>query len=248
MGDRTPRGTESRPTAGVESAGEQSASEDATAPAPMWDRQSAYSKRVIQLTMPSLWIALALILSLCVVVWVVSWKMSAAAKDREWQDSVGGGDKLVQPGLAAGASQPTVREPVANQQSVVEQPTEQPVPPPSTPPPSAEQAPGDPRQPGVNYLALATLPRNDARQAVAFLAEHGVEAIAVPVDPSSSGANNGGRYRVYSLLGIASKDYSRKRAERERHEAEIRRLGRLWQDQYHGSSDFSRTQWEKYTP
>lgn len=101
----------------------------------------------------------------------------------------------------------------------------------------------DPRLPGHNYLALANLPEDQARGAIEFFARQGIELVAVPL----AGRNNPREYRLYSLaLAVPSAEYSRSRPQREAHQAQIARLGAIWQRQYRGGSDFSRTVWERY--
>lgn len=106
----------------------------------------------------------------------------------------------------------------------------------------------DPRQEGFNYLELATLNLAQAEDAVAFLAGEGVEAIGVPeVDSRGGGANNPVRYRLVSIeVAIPSEQFRVMRAQRLDHEGLIQRLGRVWQKDHKGASDFGSPLWKRY--
>lgn len=104
----------------------------------------------------------------------------------------------------------------------------------------------DPRQPGSNYLELATLTRDQAESAIQFLASRGVPAIGVPVDSGPGGANNPARYRLVSMkLGIPGEQFRDSAARRRAHEDEIRRLGVEWQTDG-GASNFAKPQWTRF--
>jgi hypothetical protein len=107
---------------------------------------------------------------------------------------------------------------------------------------------GDPREAELNYLNLATLPKADSESAIAFLASNGVEAFAVPVDPTDSGAKNPApsKYRLWVLPGITTEDYRQRKTVRTRLEAEVSRLGQIWRKEHRGTSDFSQPLWEKF--
>ncbi len=116
----------------------------------------------------------------------------------------------------------------------------------------------DPRQPGFNYLALATLPREEAFRAVRFLSENGMDAMAAPVDRGSATGNNPSRdpgsvrgvpYQVIVLRGFPGGDqFGQFASDRQRLEAEAARLGSVWQREHRGASNFSRPGWQKYQP
>jgi len=108
---------------------------------------------------------------------------------------------------------------------------------------------GDPREASLNYLALATLDGDAALAAVTFLSENGLESFAVPVDSAPSRANNPDpavTYRLFAFPGVSSEEYKRRATKVTNLEAEVARLGAVWQKQHRGVSNFSRTQWEKY--
>ena len=101
----------------------------------------------------------------------------------------------------------------------------------------------DPRQPGANYLVLATLTEGQATEAIQFLAANGLEAIGVPVGGSSS------RYRVVSLaLAVPSGQYRASAGSRREHERQAAALGARWLKDHQGASDFSQPQWALYQP
>lgn len=104
----------------------------------------------------------------------------------------------------------------------------------------------DPRQPGSNYLELASLTRDQAESAIQFLGSRGVPAIGVPVDSGSGGANNPARYRLISMkLGIPSEQFRDSGGRRRAHEDEVRRLGVEWQTDG-GASNFAKPQWTRF--
>lgn len=110
----------------------------------------------------------------------------------------------------------------------------------------------DPREEGTNYLELATLPRDEASSAIEYMNSHGVPVIGIPrLDSRRSDANNPSRYTLYSLGVAAPGDQFRTMTrERDDHQRLIARLGKQWQQEFRGGSDFavSKTQWVKYTP
>jgi hypothetical protein len=105
----------------------------------------------------------------------------------------------------------------------------------------------DPRQPRTNYLALSELDASEARRAIEYFASRGVRLVGIPVAPGSDAAANRGRFRLYSLgLAVPSAEYSAMRAGREQHQAEVARLGSVWQREHGGTSNFSQTYWERF--
>jgi len=108
----------------------------------------------------------------------------------------------------------------------------------------------DPRTVGMNYLALATLPTEQATDAINFMSLNGVTVIGVPVlDSRGNSANNPSRYSLYSLgLAIPGNRWSAMSNQRLEHQQMIATLGARWQLERRGGSDFSRTNWEKFDP
>lgn len=108
----------------------------------------------------------------------------------------------------------------------------------------------DPRTAGMNYLVLATLPMDQAADAIGFMNSNGLSIIGVPqLDSRRSGANNPSRYTLYSLgLAIPGNQWSSMSNQRLEHQQMIANLGAKWQRERRGGSDFSQTNWEKYEP
>jgi hypothetical protein len=109
----------------------------------------------------------------------------------------------------------------------------------------------DPRTPGLNYLVLATLDETEAVRAIRFLADAGLNCLGVPargpVDRGREGGNTPS-YRLVVLAGITGQDFREARPVRTRLEADVRRLGQVWQREHRGSSNFGKPAWEKFTP
>jgi cell division septation protein DedD len=123
--------------------------------------------------------------------------------------------------------------------------------PPSAPTPAGNTGvlTGDPRQKGFNYLVLGTFRRSDATRAVEFLASNAVQAFAVAVESGGSAANNTGperMYTVYALPGISTDEYRRGVTKKTNLEAQVARIGAVWQKEHKGVSNFSKTMWDKY--
>lgn len=181
-----------------------------------------------------------------------------------------GKDEMVQflpdqPVVSPQGNQPTTsQQPINTPNDSTNQPINRPEPstqgtPESTPAPaqsaSAIMTPNgfrqdDPRTVGMNYLALATLPTEQATDAINFMSLNGVTVIGVPVlDSRGNSANNPSRYSLYSLgLAIPGNRWSAMSNQRLEHQQMIATLGARWQLERRGGSDFSRTNWEKFDP
>lgn len=181
-----------------------------------------------------------------------------------------GKDEMVQflpdqPVVSPQGNQPTTsQQPISTPNDSTNQPINRPEPstqgtPESTPAPaqsaSAIMTPNgfrqdDPRTVGMNYLALATLPTEQATDAINFMSLNGVTVIGVPVlDSRGNSANNPSRYSLYSLgLAIPGNRWSAMSNQRLEHQQMIATLGARWQLERRGGSDFSRTNWEKFDP
>ena len=121
-----------------------------------------------------------------------------------------------------------------------EQAGEPDVPPPPGRTASASSA-GDPRQPGLNYFRLLAIPasaRSDGERAVAFLADHGIDAALIPV-------NNGRFLKLIVLEGFES---PRTNARAQRLKDRLRALGREWKAEHRGGTDWQDLLAEKYKP
>lgn len=107
----------------------------------------------------------------------------------------------------------------------------------------------DPRQPGLNYLELCTLTYRDGLTAVEFLGKNGLRAGLVPaqkaVDPAKAAANNG-PHVVFILDGIPSDRFRASEKERAALIKRVEDIGRRFQREQRGASDFSRPAWRLF--
>ncbi len=110
----------------------------------------------------------------------------------------------------------------------------------------------DPRQPGTNYLHVDTLVWKDAERAVAFLTKGGIPAGAAPsvkgrrsVDPKEARDKNL-PHVIFVLEGIPSGQYKASEARRNELVERVRRLGKRWQTEEKGPSDFASPYWAKF--
>jgi hypothetical protein len=104
----------------------------------------------------------------------------------------------------------------------------------------------DSRKAGFNYLEVVEMTWRDAEPAVRFLQAHGVRATAFPtergVDPAKLLPNN--RVRVYVDQPFGSGEAFRaSQVERNALVADVRRLGKRWQTEHRGASDFQEPFW-----
>ncbi len=106
----------------------------------------------------------------------------------------------------------------------------------------------DPRESATNYLKIASgVSEEEARGAIAFLAEHGIEAMGRLVDEGTSDANNPARYDLFCLTPVPSHRYGELRALREELQQKVARLGQQWRRAPHrGTVDFARSIWVRY--
>jgi hypothetical protein len=98
----------------------------------------------------------------------------------------------------------------------------------------------DPREGGLNYFRLTSIPASaqEVGKIIDFLKGHGVDAAAIPI-------NNGRSVKIVALRGFAnplSDPDARAYAE------QLKKLGRRWKSQEHGSSDWKDLYPEKYRP
>jgi hypothetical protein len=104
----------------------------------------------------------------------------------------------------------------------------------------AAGSPADPREPGLNYFRLVTLPASAATEghrAVSFLQAQGIDAVLLP-------DNNGRAVKLMALPGFAKPGSP----EGKKFEERLKSLGRSWKAQHRGSSDWSDLLAEKYKP
>jgi hypothetical protein len=124
--------------------------------------------------------------------------------------------------------------------------------------PASKTAPGDltgsiaraadPRQSGMNYLLLATLPRDDAEEVTSFVNSNGLTAFVVPVDPGARRPNNPADTWVFAAQGLTPAEYKARVPARQQTEDTARQLGARWKKEHRSSTDFSDCYWIKYQP
>lgn len=110
----------------------------------------------------------------------------------------------------------------------------------------------DPREAGKNYLILAErLSRNEAGEAVFFLAANGVQAFAVPLDKTGAQAKNPSRdfYVLYAGPGV-TKEFlpSLDGSNPTDLQRSVARLGSAYRKEMKGETDFNGAYYELYRP
>lgn len=186
----------------------------------------------LRLPASTMLIVLAVLIAVVAVTWTIAFRMGA---QNEAAKMVGQ--------FPAAPGTPAVSGP---------EPRENPTPPAPAPlprpqPPEQKTAPGgfepgqDQRIPGHNYLYLGTLMERDAAAGTAFLTQNGVPAFYV-VDRAKAGGNNR-PCRMYAAMGVPSDRYSAMQRERDELVRKVEELGRRWQREHRGASDFRQPQW-----
>lgn len=225
---------------------------------------------VVSLPLNSLYLSIAAVIGLAIVIWAAAYWFGGRAKEKELAPYISAG---VQPG---GGTQ--TQAPQANTTPTNPTANPQPIPPPrlsgsltsqdatksNTNPPtlsaptftgpgtiitSKGMAERDPREAGLNYLAIVRLPRTDAEKVVAFLAANGLEAIGVPVAQVEKGgkaANNLPLYQVTALQGITGEQYRKEDPIKVKIDQEVQRLGVIWKRDHRGTTNFMQSGWVKY--
>ncbi len=117
---------------------------------------------------------------------------------------------------------------------------------PTPPPPAATGS--EPRIAGMNYYLLASgLDRDGAEKMAEFLSKNGLPSAAA-VDKPSGGSNNRGSYLVYVTKGLTPEEY--KQGDRYAPRAEVMgraaTLGKIWQKDHKGQTDFGQAYWQKF--
>lgn len=212
-------------------------------------------QRTFTVNLGGVLLAVAGVVGLMFIIWSLAWRRGYTYADAKAVRELGN------PAVQDPLKQPAIRvnpDLLGRDQGRAEaaKPASKPAPAPSaggsagagtqpTPP-----APGtDPRQAGVNYLTLASqLDKETATAAAAFLTQNGCPAFAIAVDRSGRAVKNGSQFAVYAARGFAGDEFRAKKAEREALEEQVRRLGKVWQKEHRGGTDFSQTFWQKHAP
>jgi hypothetical protein len=209
------------------------------------ERGPAGLDRRFTIPVSTLFMALGGAIAAVVLVWVVGYRLG-------WE---GGEGKAIRDLRGSGVP-PAVKDPLNDPIPVNPAILGSPSPPPASgnprtdPPrqPPKSQTSADPRQPGLNYLRLALLGRQDAQRAVDFLAANGLPAFFVPVDPPGGTGKNPTQFIVYAAHGVTRDELKgRVQAVREVDDA-ARLLGARWKKEQRSSTDFADRYWDKYLP
>ena len=124
----------------------------------------------------------------------------------------------------------------------------------TAPVPEPEPAPepaADPRKPGNNYLHIVTLEAKEADRAVAYLAKNGVPAGVSPnkklgkIDLAEARAKNL-PLLVFALDPVPSDQYSALQRKRTDLIEKVRTVGKKWQREEKGPSDFGEPLWVRF--
>lgn len=192
--------------------------------------ESPASDGALRLPASTMLILLAVLIGVVAVAWAIAYRMGVqaeAAKKGEQFPAAPGAGLVTGPESGNPPLQP---------------PPPQPKPQPPAPQPQTGADPTqDPRIPGYNYLYLGTLIERDAAAGVAFLTQNGVPAFYV-VDRAKAGGNNR-PCRVYAAQGIPSDRYREMQRERDELVRRVEEIGRRWQREQKGASDFRQPYW-----
>jgi hypothetical protein len=194
----------------------------------------------------------AAVVVLFIVVWAFAYKMGERQGQRSVLSHTDPEDAAVITGNAP-AQIPNTQLPPAPASSASSQ-SPATAPPKATPAPAGAMPPvvqADPRLPGNNYLELCPLTWKDAEPAVRFLQSHGIRATAIP--RSAGGAGGGGvdlakpqpnnPFLIIVDQPIPSGHFKASKAQADALMAEVRRLGKKWQTEHRGASDFADPMW-----
>jgi len=185
-------------------------------------------------------IGLGILIVVIAVVWAVAFQMGEKNRDRELGNLGGWKQPEGETGAAQPSGVPQAKTPIA------------PAPKPEgsgnaarsnpTPPPAAPEPGTDPRVPGFNYLYLGSLTLKDANAAVDFLKRNGIQAFHVFDRQKPSGNNP--PCRIYASQGFAGGALFREtQKERDELVRRVEELGKKWQREEKGPSDFRQPLW-----
>jgi hypothetical protein len=199
-----------------------------------WNKPGALLdfQRSVTVPMSAILLTIGVVIALLVIVWATAWTLGgtkgeqAATRDLKREDIPVNQGLLVTP--------PKAPEP----KTLVRENKPQPV--------SPVPAGGDPRVAGMNYYLLASgLDKDGARAIAEYLTQNGLPAAAA-VDTGASGPNNRGSFVVFAAKGITPEDYKNRAAVRTEIESAVSRLGKLWQKDRKGQTDFTGAYWKKF--
>lgn len=202
-------------------------------------------KRPVTVTMFSVWLAVAGVIVVGLVLWMAAYKLGFNKGEGKAIKDLGG---TISPNGGA-ITEPLRNEPIpVNPRLITKSP-----PAPKPPEGGGENKPAAPVTPaagdgqrvaGLNYLVIATkLDKETADRAAGFLTENGVPALVVR---SGGAANNTPSYTLYGQQGITREQLRARDPVRTELEAKVAKLGKTWQKEHKGRTDFSQTYWEKF--
>jgi hypothetical protein len=200
-------------------------------------------KRPVTVTMFAVWLAVACVMGVGLVLWMAAYKLGFNNGEGKAVKDLGGHG-----GGNGAITEPLRNEPIpVNPRLITKAP---PAPTGATggdskgvTPPPAPVGDGQ-RVAGLNYLVIATkLDKETADRAAAFLTENGVPGLVVRAGGS---ANNTGSYTLYGQQGITREQLRARDPVRTELEAKVAKLGKVWQKEHKGRTDFSQTYWEKF--
>lgn len=186
----------------------------------------------LRLPASTMLIVLAVLIAVVAVTWSVAFRMGAQNEAAKMGDQFP--DAPGTP-VVSGPQPADIRPPPSPA------PLPKPQPPEQKPAPASQEPGQDQRIPGHNYLYLGTLMERDAAAGTAFLTQNGVPAFYV-VDRIRAGGNNR-PCRMYAAMGVPSDRYSAMQRERDELVRKVEELGRRWQREHKGASDFRQPQW-----
>lgn len=211
---------------------------------------------VIRIPVYAFYLGVTAVLGFCVLVWALGFQAGRGRGEEQAMRQLGltsrtpprNPDPLVidtPPVVSPNGTPPFRQTPVERD---LTPPTPQPTPAPvaSAFLGSAGAMASDPRQPGVNYLKIASrVSFDETRGILLYLKANGVEALGLRIDAATSGDNNG-VYDIFTLMGVPSERYTAMAQERERHWNTIRRLGQVWRSEHKGTVDFAQPLWQLF--
>jgi hypothetical protein len=198
-------------------------------------------QRPVTLSMFAVWLAIGAAILVVAVLWALAFNSGYKRGEHDTIRDLGqgGGGAVTEPLHKDIPVNPTLVSPTP--QTPPRQAAQVAPPGPATPPATG----GDPRVVGLNYLVIGyKVDKEFAERAGAFLAQNGVQTFAV-AKPGTS-ANNPGSYTLYALPGITRDEYRAQAPAKTDLQERIARLGKIWQKDHKGQTDFSRTTWEKF--
>lgn len=214
--------------------------------------------RLLVVPVPFALIGLGVLIVIGAILWTSAWsfgKNEAISQERARAAAMGQAGIIDPTATNLPVSTPSGANPSRQGQQPTDQvgtgqtppqpdPTQRRTQPAPTPQPAAS---ADPRQPGLNYLRLANLNRDQALAAVERLKQGGLEAFAVSLESDARRVNSTSRFAVYLAQGFPGSQFSSSRRERERLEQAVLRVGQAW-TQEGGPTDFRSPFWDKYAP